>query len=112
MRQSLLGALLGAGLVIAMTAGRSASETAGPLLAASPFDHGGTLITHVTGADGQEQMVTLIDPQQRVIAVYQVDWSTGRITPKSIRNFTWDLQMIEFNSGDPLPQDVRNGLQR
>lgn len=40
------------------------------------------------------------------------DRSTGQITPKSIRNFTWDLQMIEFNSGDPLPQDVRSGLQR
>jgi hypothetical protein len=112
MRQSLLGALLVAGLVIAITAGRSASETAGPLLAASPFDHGDTLITHVTGTDGQEQMVTLIDPRQRVMAVYQVDRSTGKITPKSIRNFTWDLQMVEYNSGDPLPQDIRSGLQR
>jgi hypothetical protein len=113
MRQSLLGALLGAGLVIAMTAGRSASEPAsGALLATSPFEHSGTLITHVTATDGQEQVVTLIDPQQRVMAVYQVDSSTGKITPKSIRNFTWDLQMIEYNSGNPLPQDIRSGLQR
>jgi hypothetical protein len=41
-----------------------------------------------------------------------VDRSTGKITPTSIRNFTWDLQMIEYNSGNPLPQDIRSGLQR
>ena len=57
-------------------------------------------------------MVTVIDPQQRVMAIYQVDRATGKITPKSIRNFTWDLQMIEYNSGNPLPQDIRSGLQR
>jgi hypothetical protein len=113
MRQSLLGALLGAGLVIAMTADRSASEPAGgPSLSSSPFGTGSALITHVTASDAQEQTVTVIDPQLRVMAVYQVDRSSGKITPKSIRNFTWDLQMIEYNSGNPLPQDIRSGLQR
>jgi hypothetical protein len=74
----------------------------------------GDLITHVTeaAADGQPQVVTVIDTRQRVMAVYHVDRNSGQITPKSVRNFTWDLQMIEFNSGDPLPQDIRSGLQR
>jgi hypothetical protein len=113
MRQSLLGAMFGAGLVIALTAGRSLSEPAGgPLLSSSPFGASGALITHVTPADGQAQLVTVIDPQLRVMAIYQVDHATGKITPTSIRNFTWDLQMIEYNSGNPLPQDIRSGLQR
>jgi hypothetical protein len=113
MRQSLLGAVFGAGLVIAVTAGQSASEPAGgPRLSTLPFEQGSTLMSHVTAGDGRELMVTVIDPQQRVMAVYQVDHATGKITPKSIRNFTWDLQMIEYNSGDPLPQDIRSGLQR
>ena len=113
MRQSLLGAVVGAGLVIAMTAGRSACEpSGGPLLSSSPFASGGALITHVTEAGGEGQTVTVIDPQQRVMAVYRVDGATGKITPTSIRNFTWDLQMIEYNSGNPLPQDIRSGLQR
>jgi hypothetical protein len=113
MRQSLLGAVIGAGLVIAMTADRGSSEPAGgPLLSSSPFGASGALITHVTAAEGHEQMVTVIDPQLRVMAVYRVDRSTGKITPTSIRNFTWDLQMIEYNSGNPLPQDIRSGLQR
>ena len=112
MRQSLVGALMIAGLVIAATAGRGASEPArGPVANTSPYASSAELITHVTAADTEPQVVTVIDPRQRVMAVYHVDRATGEITPKSIRNFTWDLQMIEFNSGNPLPQDIRSGLQ-
>jgi hypothetical protein len=109
MRHSLVGALLIAGLVIAATAGRTASQ---PAVDVPPHPQRGDLIAHVTAADGQPQVVTVIDSRQRVMAVYHVDRGTGQITPKSVRNFTWDLQMIEFNSGDPLPQDIRSGLQR
>jgi hypothetical protein len=78
-----------------------------------PIRSGGSdLITHVTAADGQPQVVTVIDPRQRVLAVYHVDRATGSISFKSLRNVTWDLQMIDYNSGDPLPQDIRNGLPR
>ena len=112
MRHSLVGALLVAGLVIAATAGRSSSQSAAGPPVDVPLTRGGELIAHVTAADGQPQMVTLIDPRQRVMAIYHVDRATGQITPKSVRNFTWDLQMIEFNSGNPLPQDIRSGLQR
>ena len=113
MRRSFVGALLIAGLVIAIAAGPGSTEPAyGPVVGTSPSAHSDELITHMTAADGQPQIVTVIDPRQRVMAVYHVDRATGQITPKSVRNFTWDLQMIEFNSGDPLPQDIRNGLQR
>jgi hypothetical protein len=53
----------------------------------------------------------VVYPKQRVLAVYHVYGGTGEISPKSVRNLTWDLQMIEFNSGNPLPQDIRNGLK-
>ena len=110
MRHSLVSALIVAGFVIAITAGRGSSEPPyGSPLSGAQNDG---LVMHVTAADSQPQLVTVIDPQQRVLAVYHVDRSTGKIVPKSIRNITWDLQMIEFNSGDPLPQDIRSGLQR
>jgi hypothetical protein len=113
MRHSFVGALLIAGLVIAATAGRTSSHPApDPPGDYSSRIESGDLITHVTAADGQPQLVTVIDPRARVMAVYHVDRSTGQITPKSVRNFTWDLQMIEFNSGNPLPQDIRSGLQQ
>ena len=112
MRQLHVGAVLIAGLVIAATAVRSSSEPADGPLAEPSRVQSAELITHVTAADGEPQLVTVIDPRQRVMAVYHVDRASGQIALRSIRNITWDLQMIEFNSGDPMPQDVRSGLQR
>jgi hypothetical protein len=113
MRRSLVGALLCAGFVIAVTAWPGSSESAlDSPLNGLPAAQSNGLVMHVAAADSQSQVVTVIDPQQRVLAVYFVDRASGKIVPKSIRNITWDLQMIEFNSGDPLPQDIRNGLQR
>jgi hypothetical protein len=112
MRRSYVGALLGASLVIAVAAGRGSSETAYTFpVESSSHSASSELITHVTATDGQPITVTVIDPRQRVMAVYSVDRVSGEITPRSVRNFTWDLQMIEFNSGKPLPQDIRNGLK-
>ena len=112
MRISFVGALLGASLVIGAMAGRSSSEPA----YAPPIDLPGRansseLFTQVTATDGQPLTVTVIDPKQRVMAIYHVDRASGEIMPKSVRNITWDLQIIEYNSGKPLPQDIRNGLQ-
>ena len=113
MRRSLFGALLGASLVVAIAAGRSAIGGPEAVFAPdAPSRGNGELMSHVTATEGQPLTVTIIDPKQRVMAVYHVDRGTGEITPKSIRNFTWDLQMIEFNSGNPQPQDIRNGLKR
>ena len=114
MRLSLIGALLVAVLVIAANAGTGSSELAhGPQVSYPAAGQAAELIAHVTAAEGQpQQVVTVIDPRTRVMAVYHVDRATGQITPKSVRNISWDLQMIEFNSGEPLPQDIRSGLQR
>jgi hypothetical protein len=113
MRRSLFGALLGASLVIAVAAGKGSSEPPfAPPIDSPARSAGNELITNVTATDGAALTVTVIDPKQRVMAVYHVDRGTGEISPKSVRNLTWDLQMIEFNSGNPLPQDIRNGLKR
>jgi hypothetical protein len=113
MRLSLIGAFVVAILVMAASADTGSTEPgfSGPVNYPSTAQ-AAELITHVTAAEGQSQVVTVIDPRTRVMAVYHVERSTGQITPKSVRNITWDLQMLEFNSGEPLPQDIRSGLQR
>jgi hypothetical protein len=118
MRHCLVSALIGAGLVIAILAGRGESQ--GPLGQATGAAitrsyapaQGGELISHFGGADGQPLALTVIDPREQWIGVYHVDRASGEITLKSARKYTWDLQLIDFNSGKPLPQDIRSGLPR
>src|SRR6187455_190669 len=113
MRLSFVGALLGASLVIGALAGRSSSEPAyGPPIDLPARSGSNELITHfATATDGSPAALTVIDPRQRVVAVYHEDRVSGELVLKSVRNITWDLQMIEFNSGKPFkPQDVRSGL--
>jgi hypothetical protein len=58
------------------------------------------------GPDGRQQ-ITIVDPRQRVMAVYHVDRASGALSLKSVRNLTWDLQIEDFNSGTPAPRDIR-----
>jgi hypothetical protein len=55
----------------------------------------------------QYQQVTVIEPKQRRIAVYHVDYVTGAITLRAVRSFEFDLQMTQFNAKDPLPEELR-----
>jgi hypothetical protein len=57
--------------------------------------------------DGRQQ-VTMVDPRQRVLAVYHIDKASGGIALKGVRNVQWDLLMEDFNSaGTPTPREVR-----
>jgi hypothetical protein len=53
------------------------------------------------------QQVTVIDPKLRVMSVYHVDLTTGKIALRSVRNIHWDLQMTEFNGESPLPREIQ-----
>jgi hypothetical protein len=70
------------------------------------------LISHVAQIGDNKQQLTVIDPTMRVIAVYHIESSKGgEITLKSVRNFHWDLQMPEWNTATPLPQEIRSMLR-
>jgi hypothetical protein len=108
MQRTLIGVLLGTLLVVATTAIPGSSEPAavgqGPIVSSSTAP----LFADVTSNDGGPQTVTVIDPIQRVMAVYHVDKASGEIALKSVRNLTWDLQLMDFNSQKPLPKDIRD----
>jgi len=117
MRRSHFGALLGTLLVFGLTAGQGHTEPSPVVqIPVASYQSSGqstsqptsNLITHVLPAEGGTPAVIVVDPSQRVLAVYHVDKTTGEIALRSVRNITWDLQMVEFNSGKPLPQDIRN----
>lgn len=114
MKRVVLGALAGAGLVIALS---GVLDYHGEVFAQRPSpecraDWGHELIA-LSGPAGEDgQLVAVIDPRQRVIGVYHVDRATGKIALRSVRNIHWDLQLTEFNSDSPLPREIRGLLQQ
>jgi hypothetical protein len=58
------------------------------------------------GGEGRQQ-ITVVDPQNRVMAVYHVDRATGGLALKSVRHLTWDLLIEDFNSANPTPREIR-----
>jgi len=73
---------------------------------------GGELITHTVVVNDKIQLLTVIDPRARAVAVYQIDTASGAIALRSARNMVWDLQLTEFNSANPLPREIRTLLEQ
>jgi hypothetical protein len=69
---------------------------------------GTELIVVPTVLGDKVQMLTIIDPRQRVLGVYHIDTATGKISLKSVRNIHWDLQIDHLNTDEPLPQQIRS----
>lgn len=69
------------------------------------------LSSHVVPGQGGPHTLILVDPGLKRVAAYHVDAATGQVTLKSVREVGPDLQMTEFNSGGPTPDDIRRALQ-
>jgi len=112
MRGALLGALVGAGLVVAASSlsGQTRGMAPARSFHAAVGPEQGLIALASPAADGG-QLVTVIDPRLRSMAVYRVD-AAGRIRLTSVRNIQWDLQLMELNSESPLPQEIRSLLEQ
>jgi len=120
MKFAMVGALVGAGLVVFALQYPSPSNEALAERFAAPHTNtrevseSSDLIVWSAPTDeqaGPADQVTIVDPKLRTMAVYHVKkTSTGETTIelKSVRKFEWDLQMEEFNATNPLPREVRS----
>lgn len=118
MKFAMVGALVGAGLVVFAIQGPSSSGEALAQRFATQrqnthdvSDSADLIVMSNTAADLQGkpvQQMTIVDPKSRTMAVYHVSGSMGEIELKSVRKFEWDLQMEEFNAASPLPREVRS----
>ncbi|HYW79939.1 MAG TPA: hypothetical protein VE890_10210 [Thermoguttaceae bacterium] len=73
----------------------------------------GDQLIAVPGAiDEKGQLLTVIDPKQRVMSVYHIDSATGKIGLRSVRNIHWDLQMMEFDNEGLPPREIRALLEQ
>lgn len=110
MRNVVLGVFVFAGLALIAATWRS---SAGEAYAERPAYGQGArqdLITYVSPVDEQRLLLTVIDPGERVVAIYHVDRNSGTIAPASVRRIQWDLQLEAFNIDEtgPSPQQVRS----
>jgi len=109
MKAAAIGAFVGA-LVCALASGALPLSLAAPAERTSDH-HGDELITSTVLTSDNRQLVTIIDPRTRVMAVYVVDGAGGNVALKSVRNFHWDLQLNEFNGSNPLPREIQSLIE-
>lgn len=64
------------------------------------------LVTTSLLADGRQQVV-VTDTQARIMAIYEVEPTTGKVLLRSVREIRWDLQMQQFNATSPTPGEIR-----
>ena len=113
MRAVVLGALTGAGLVLAAV---GALDCRNEVFAqrTAPYgqiDSDGDLIA-VPGPVGEKgQLLTVIDQKRRVMSVYHIHQATGKITLRSARNIQWDLQLTYLDNEGLLPQEIQSLLE-
>jgi hypothetical protein len=113
MKQAMLGALVVAGLVAVVLSafGRNDWAAAQQQSAAGSLGGGDLIVVPMTSGD-KSQVLSIVDPRQRMLCVYRIDSLTGKIALKSARNLNWDLQMSYLNNEAPLPQEIRSLLEQ
>jgi hypothetical protein len=111
MRRAVLGFLLGAGLLTAVAVwfAPGNSVLAQHARASAPQD-GEVIALHWTDDGKHHETVALVDPQRKVMSVYQIDRASGAIALKSVRQCAWDLQLGGFNENRPTAEEIRQGM--
>ncbi len=111
MKNAVLGVLVGVGLLATFVGGEAPAPEAYGQSAVGGVGSAQNLIALVTDLDDREQL-TLIDPTTRVMGIYHINRESGKVELKSVRDFRWDLQMVEFNGVSPLPGEIRALLEQ
>ena len=113
MKSMALGVLVGAGLIWTLSGvAREPMAVAQPRTSDASYAGTPELLALAAAAGDDRQQVTVIDPRSRVMGVYSIDHKSGEITLRSVRNITWDLQLIEFNATSPTPRELKSQRDR
>lgn len=67
--------------------------------------------TAMTPLEDGRQMLLVVDPEHRALAVYHVDPAGGTVTLKSSRDISWDLLVGDFNAQEPRPAALKKMLE-
>ncbi|MEE8452531.1 MAG: hypothetical protein V3R99_11475 [Thermoguttaceae bacterium] len=114
MKRLVLGALAGAGLVM-VALGAMDDSGKGFAQQLSPQQRivaGDRLIAVPVVVEETGQLLTVSDPNGRVMSVYHIDSASGKIGLRSVRNIHWDLQMMDFDNEGLSPLEIRALLEQ
>ncbi len=98
-------------VVVGLYCWYASAEMAWANQAIAPATGSTGLIAHVQQIDGRPTRVIVIDPALRVMAVYEIGREKAEIKLLSSRNFSYDMQLLGYNSVDPSPEDVKKMLE-
>lgn len=104
--------VIGVAIVVCLIAALVSDGWRGRLQAQPPKRPQGELIALNSDVEDGRQQVVVIDAKSHVMSVYHIEHATGVISLKSVRNIEADLLMDEFNTGSPLPREIRAILDR
>ena len=85
------------------------SAWANQTIAPAPGSTG--IVTHVLRSEVRATRVIVIDPESRVMTVYEIGQEKAEIKLLSSRKFSYDMQMPGYNSVDPTPEDIKKSLE-
>jgi hypothetical protein len=71
----------------------------------------GQLVTHFESQTNGPTVLTVVEPQSHVVAVYHIARDTGEVKLKSVRNFDLDLRLGHWNSSGLTPEEIRKMLE-
>ena len=103
MRSAVIGVVIVSCLIIALLTDAWRGQLQAQPTQRSP----GELIALNSDVEDGRQQIVVIDSKSRVMSVYHIEHATGVISLKSVRNIKGDLLMDEFNTGNPLPREIR-----
>lgn len=102
-------------LIAAMVGVALFGRPAGPVASAAPpigaVPASSPLWISQSRVSDDRQILVIVDPNERIAAIYHLDIAAGTMALKSTRSLRWDLMVGEFNPQEPTPSDLRKMIE-
>jgi hypothetical protein len=96
--------------VLLVLAGAWSADAQQPLADAGLALGSRQLVTHFEPQTNGPTVLTVVEPQTHVVAVYHISRDSGKVKLMSVRNFDVDLRMDDYNNDGLLPEEIRKML--
>ena len=71
----------------------------------------GALQVYPTPVNENVQLIYVVDPVKRALAVYRMEVKSGKLKLEAVRQCKWDLMLTHLNNEKPHPDDIRRMVE-